>query len=167
MWKAYIVIGAALLLLLPLYFLLLRRKVKTEKLQKIISVVLFLSVIATLYYENAIDSIVKLQSYYFTPFIVVFMVLLRWFTSVVTACAIFYPFYPNKYFKKIVEYILPLVAILNFIFIANICFLNNGINLKSMPMKRGFLLLVIHHVIVQWIAKKHGLIHQCTYLMKI
>lgn len=119
MWKAYIVICAALLVLLPLYFLFLRKKVKSEKLQKIISVILFLSVIATLYYENAIDQIVKLQSYYFTPFMIVFMVCLRWFTSVVAACAIFYPFYPNKYLKRIVEYIIPVVAVLNFVFVTN------------------------------------------------
>lgn len=119
MWKAYIVIGISLLILLPLYFLFLNKKVKSEKLQKIISVILFFSVAVTLYYENAIDEIQKLQCYYFSPFMVVFMVMLRWFTVVVSACAIFYPFYPNKYMKKIVEYVLPVVALLNLIFVTN------------------------------------------------
>ena len=109
-----IIVGISLIFL-ACYFLFLRKKVEHDKLLKVISVVAFFAVAASLFIVNAIDSSEKLQGGPFGPGMTVLMVFLRWFTTIVVACSIFYPFYKVPSFKRILVYIMPVVTILNLV----------------------------------------------------
>ena len=93
MGLGYGIIFGGSIIFLAIYFLLLRKKVDYFKLLKIISVVTFVAIGASLYIHNAIDSTVKLQNGPFGPGMTIFMVCLRTFTTIVLACSIFYPYY--------------------------------------------------------------------------
>lgn len=117
MGLGYGIIFGGSIIFLAIYFLLLRKKVDYFKLLKIISVVTFVAIGASLYIHNAIDSTVKLQDGPFGPGMTIFMVCLRTFTTIVLACSIFYPYYKAPSFKRILVYIMPIVTILNLVFL--------------------------------------------------
>lgn len=117
MLLAYGIVLGGSIIFLTLYFLLLRNKVDLFKLLKVISVVTFVAIGASLYIHNAIDSTVKLEDGPFGPFMTIFMVALRTFTTIVLACSIFYPYYKAPSFKRILTYIMPIITILNLVFL--------------------------------------------------
>ena len=113
----YIIIGIAMLIFIPIYLLVLSKKVDNTKVKKVFSVITFISVGVTMYLKHAIDSTVGLEGGPFGPGMTIFMVALRWITSLVTATALIGPFYKIKSIKNINEYILPVIALLNIVFL--------------------------------------------------
>ena len=155
MWTSYIIIGISLVLFLPLYFLLLRKKVEGTKLLKVISIVLFLGAFLNLYYDFAIDKSLKLQNTLFGPGMTFFIFVLRWLTPTSIACAIFYPFYKNNSLKRICEYINPMVALLNIIFLNSNFVAMYGVGYDPLINYRtyGYLITIIGLVltsIIHW-----------------
>lgn len=98
------------------YFILKKKGKDLNKYLKVVSVILFLSVIMTLYYDYAIDTVKYKSNILFNPAKTIFMVLLRSWTPTVVAFAIFNQFYKNKHLKNINLFILPLITVLNLIF---------------------------------------------------
>ena len=115
--KFYIFITVASAILIPLYFVYRKLGKDENKLQKIISIVLFFANFMTLYYDFAIDKATIKNSLLFKPALTVFMVILRSMTPAVVACAMFAPYYENQTVKRICRYILPVVTLLNVIFL--------------------------------------------------
>ena len=113
----YLIIGAIVLTMTVLYFLIKNKEDKRNKLIKFISIILFFAAGLTLFYDCAIDQSVKLVNTIFSKGMTAFVFFLRWFTTIVVACGIFYPFYKAKTLKKILEYVMPTVALLNIIFL--------------------------------------------------
>ncbi|WP_405308055.1 hypothetical protein, partial [Methanobrevibacter sp.] len=118
---------------------------------KILSVLLFVSYVATLGY-----SVIKggmefsIDKYYifdekaiFVPGMTVFMVILRTFTTVVVATSIMSPFYSNIYLKKINRYILPIIALLNIFFLENNLIAMFGLNANYLGNYRGYAYVLV------------------------
>ena len=147
----YLVLGVFIFLIslvMCVYFIKPLRKF--EKL-KALSVILFLSYLTTLGYgglkngvEFAIDKYYVFESkalfdFYFT----IFMYLLRTLTTVVVATSIMSPFYNNKYFNKINRYVLPIVAILNVIYLESNLIAMFGRTKNYFVNYRGYTYLVV------------------------
>ena len=113
----YIFVLAACAIAIPLYFLYRKLGKNENKLLKIVSVVLFVCHAMTLFYDYAIDSATIKNNLLFEPSLTVFMSILRTFTVIVVASAIFAPYYTCKSVKKIVTYIMPVISLLNVIFL--------------------------------------------------
>ena len=123
---------------------------------KILSVLLFVFYTATLGYsvikggmEFAIDKYyIYDEKAIFAPVMTVFMVLLRTFTTVMVATSIMSPFYSNIHIKKINRYVLPVVAILNVIFLENNLIAMFGINLNYFENYRGYAYVMVIALLV-------------------
>ena len=118
---------------------------------KVLSVILFVSYAATLGYsiikggkEFAIDKYYIFdEKAIFVPGMTVFMVLLRTFTTVMVATSILSPFYENIYLKKLNRYLLPVVALLNVIFLENNLIALFGINANYFANYRGYAYVMV------------------------
>ena len=94
---------------------------------KALAVYLFLACCSTLGYggiKGGYDFKIDYNYMYgdnplFSPSMSVFMVILRTLTSVVLVVAVMTPFYQNKYFKKLCQFVLPIITFLNIIFLDN------------------------------------------------
>lgn len=113
----YLLLLIAILGILILCSLAFIKPLNRFKNIKIFSVYLFLAYCATLFYNFAIDDHIIGKSSLFNPAMTVFMVILRTLTTVVVVSAVISPFYSNKYFKKICQYVLPIITVLNVIFL--------------------------------------------------
>ena len=142
----YIVLGSCILiisLILCIYFIKPLRKF--EKL-KFISVLLFLVYLSTLGYggikkgiEFAIDKyFIFDDKAVFDPCMTVLMFILRTLTTVVVATSIMAPFYKNDHFKKINQYVLPIVTITNVLLLENNLIAIFGVNKNYFENYRGY-----------------------------
>lgn len=113
----YIFILAACVIMIPGYFIYRKFGKNENKLLKIVSIILFVCHAMTLFYDYAIDSSTIKNNLLFEPALTIFMSVLRTFTPIIVACAIFAPYYTCKSVKKIATYIMPIVSILNVIFL--------------------------------------------------
>ena len=103
-------------ILIGIYFILLKTKKNINKYLKIVSVILFVSAISTLYYKYAIDTVKYQSNILFNPTKTIFMVILRSWTPAIVALAMFEPFYKNNRLKIINLFILPILTIVNLYF---------------------------------------------------
>lgn len=113
----YIFILAACAITIPLYFIYRKLGKNENKLLKIVSVILFICHTTTLFYDYSIDSATIENNLLFEPSLTIFMSILRTFTPIVVASAIFAPYYKVKSLNKIVTFIMPIVSLLNVIFL--------------------------------------------------
>ncbi|MGI6782000.1 MAG: ATP-binding cassette domain-containing protein [Acholeplasmataceae bacterium] len=107
---------AVAIVLTGIYFILMKKEKKLNKYLKIVSVILFVSAMMTLYYKYEIDKVNYKSNILFNPSKTIFMVVLRSWTPAITALAMFRPFYKNNRLKIINLFILPIITILNIIF---------------------------------------------------
>ena len=86
---------------------------------KILSVITFVAYCCTLFDRYKIDSftITDPNHILFDPVMGVFMVVLRTFTTVMVVTVMMTAFYPNRSFRKIAQYILPITTVLNIVFL--------------------------------------------------
>lgn len=103
--------------LLLIYFFLLRKKGWESRILKYLGVILFVAYLLQLRQNLPLDKTVALKGGPLGPFMTVLILLIRWFTGTVVLVGILAPFFPNnKSFKNIMTFIAPLVLLLNFIF---------------------------------------------------
>ena len=123
----YLLLGIFILIVttfLILFFINPLRKINKFK---VLSVILFISYALTLGYsviKGGMEFIIDKYQYLdekaiFDPGMTIFMVLLRTFTTMMVATSIMAPFYSIVSLKKINRYVLPVVAVLNVIFLEN------------------------------------------------
>ena len=91
---------------------------------KVFAVFIFIAYSATLGYggvfsgmDFAIDKYYYLNSKIFSPSMTILMVLLRLFTAISVSVLIISPFYNSTHLKRINQFILPIVSVLNVIFL--------------------------------------------------
>ena len=99
--KFYIYIAIASIILIPLYFIFLKKGKDQGKVLKVYSVVLFIAHCMTLFYQYAIDSATIQNELLFPKNKLIFILLLRTLTPAAMACAVVSPFYENKSIKRI------------------------------------------------------------------
>lgn len=109
------------------YIFGLRKLNKDNLIMKILGVALFVAYGGTLFNNFAVDY-VSLENNLFSPFGTIMIIVLKWLITAVAAVAILTPFYNGKAFKKIAEYILPVISILNIVFINSVLKSNFGDN---------------------------------------
>ena len=116
----------AITLVYGVCYIFIQKKDSKKITQKVLAVLVLASYAMTLYDEYAIDKTFAQNGVLFTPLVTTLMVFLRWCTTVVIACAIVYPFFGGKSIKRILEYIAPVIALLNIIFVETNLIANYG-----------------------------------------
>ena len=123
----YILLGIFVLIVAGIFSVFFIKPLEKVNKFKVLSVILFVTYAATLGYsvikggmEFAIDKYFYLdEKAVFDPAMTIFMVILRTFTTMMVATSIMAPFYSIVSLKKINRYVLPIVAVLNVIFLEN------------------------------------------------
>ena len=115
---SYGIIALISISFLSMYFLVLKNKIGNEKLLKFLSILAFIGVGTSLFIVQAIDQTVEFEKGPFGKNMTIFMVLLRWCTTVVVSCGIFNAFFDSPSLKRIICYIMPIVTILNLMFLS-------------------------------------------------
>ena len=137
------IVCIGLLLILGLFILKPFRKFNGLK---VLSIFLFLAYCSTLGYggiKGGYDFKIDYNYMYsenplFDPAMTVFIVLLRTLTTVMVVVAVMEPFYKNNYFKRICQFVLPIVSILNIVFLDNNIVAMFGKNVDYTINPRGY-----------------------------
>lgn len=98
-----------------LYFLVFKKHTKNATILKILGVLLFVAHCATLFYSWEIDKAVGLVGI-FSPFGLIMMMILKWFTSIAVGVGIFSMWFKTRTLEKISKTLIPIIAVLNLIF---------------------------------------------------
>lgn len=91
-------------------------KNKSMLIVKILTILFIATYFIRLLTSDAFDDIIALQSTYLSPFMIVFMLILRSFTLVAVMVTALTPFYKNKTTLTILQYFVPLITLLNIVF---------------------------------------------------
>ena len=140
----YLILVISLLLIFGGYKLTCTEKLKSFKNLKSLAIYTFIAYCATLFYHYAIDSYhIKVDSALgsgigFGVNFAIFIVILRTLTTVSVVASVISPFYKNKYFKIICAFIVPLIAILNVIFLNSNLVAMYGRNYKYFSDHRSY-----------------------------
>ena len=148
---AYGIVAAISILCLSIFFII-RKKVNNDKILKVFSVIGFIGVAASLFIVQAIDQTIKFEKGPFEKGMTIFMVFLRWCTTVVVACGIFYPFYKTDAFKRIITYIMPVVTILNLLYLTENFIAIYGYNADPYANYRTYGLLLQIAMCLVWVV---------------
>ena len=143
-----IILGLTCLFILLYYFVFSKRS-KDEKILKVLGVLLFIAHCATLFYDWVIDDASALVGI-FPAFGLIMMMILKWLSGIAVGVGIFSMWFKTRTLEKISKTFIPIVAVLNLVFI-----------------KQTFIAIYGHNVSFWTKYPTYGFLFQTSFLLMI